>query len=150
MTAHSWGYLADDSVAASIIDDALSAADGHAEFADVRLIEAEEMRLYTQLGADSDERLEHNMGIGVRVLVDGTWGFAARPLQDSHDAVKRDPTGLGHGQSIGGDQRTGAPGTDVRSQWPVRNRSRDRPVLGERHDQAAAAVRRPFQRNASA
>ena len=87
MTAHSWGYLADDSVAASIIDDALSAADGHAEFADVRLIEAEEMRLYTQLGADSDERLEHNMGIGIRVLVDGTWGFAARPLQDSRDAA---------------------------------------------------------------
>ena len=87
MTAHSWGHLADDSVASSIIDDALAAADGHAEFADVRVIEAEELRLYTQLGADSDERLEHNMGIGVRVLVDGTWGFAARPLQDSRDAA---------------------------------------------------------------
>src|SRR4051812_47055645 len=87
VTAHCWGHLTDDSVASSIIDEALSAADGHAEFADVRVIEAEELRLYSQLGADSDERLEHNMGIGVRVLVNGTWGFSARPLQDGHDAV---------------------------------------------------------------
>jgi TldD protein len=88
VTAHDWGSLADDAAATSLIDSALSVADGVSEFADVRLIEAEELRLYSQLGADPDERLEHNLGIGVRVLVDGTWGFAARPVQDAADAVR--------------------------------------------------------------
>src|SRR6478735_7076530 len=77
MTAHDWGDLAADAAADAILDEALAAADGHCQFADVRLIEAEELRLYTQLGADPDERLEHNLGVGVRVLVDGIWGFAA-------------------------------------------------------------------------
>ncbi|GAA2009276.1 TldD protein [Nakamurella flavida] len=86
MTAHDWGSLADDAAATVLIDSALSVADGAAEFADVRLIEGEELRLYSQLGADPDERREHTMGIGVRVLVDGTWGFAARPVQDARDA----------------------------------------------------------------
>ncbi len=87
MTAHDWGDLAADAAADAILDEALAAADGHSQFADVRLIEAEELRLYTQLGADPDERSEHNLGVGVRVLVDGTWGFAARPVQDSGDAA---------------------------------------------------------------
>ena len=88
MTAHAWGDLADDAAATVIMEIALDTALGHAEFADVRLIEAEELRLYTQLGADADERVEHNLGIGVRVLVDGTWGFAARPVQDTADAAR--------------------------------------------------------------
>lgn len=87
MAAHHWGDLADDHTATAIMDEALEAANGHSQFADVRLIEAEELRLYAQQGADPDERLEHNLGIGVRVLVDGTWGFAARPVQDSTDAA---------------------------------------------------------------
>lgn len=85
MTAHAWGYLADDATARAIIDSALEAVDGTAEFADVRLIEAEEMRLYGRYGADPDERIEHNLGIGVRVFVAGAWGFAARALQESDD-----------------------------------------------------------------
>jgi TldD protein len=84
--AHTWGALADDASARAIIDDALAVADAQASFADVRLIEAEEMRLYAQLGGDADERVEHNAGIGVRVLVDGAWGFASRPLLDAADA----------------------------------------------------------------
>ncbi|WP_370615208.1 TldD/PmbA family protein [Mumia sp. Pv 4-285] len=85
-SAHVWGELADDAVADRIVESALAVADGHSEYADVRLIEAEEMRLYTQVGADPDERLEHSRGIGVRVLVDGAWGFASRPLMDREDA----------------------------------------------------------------
>jgi TldD protein len=87
MTAHSWGSLVADAAARGVIDQALAAVEGHAEFADVRLVECEELRLYGQLGADPDERIEHSMGIGVRVLVDGAWGFASRPLLDSTDAV---------------------------------------------------------------
>jgi TldD protein len=86
MSAHSWGSLADDAAARTILDGALDAV-GRAEFADVRLIEAEEMRSYISLGGDPDERIEQNIGIGVRVLVDGQWGFAARPLASSADAL---------------------------------------------------------------
>ena len=87
MTAHCWGYLADDSAAASIIDDALSAAVGHAEFADVRLIEAEELRLYTQLGARFRRapRTQHGdrrPGAGRRAL-----GIRGPAALDGHDAV---------------------------------------------------------------
>ncbi|GLZ40864.1 TldD/PmbA family protein [Actinokineospora sp. NBRC 105648] len=87
MSAHGWGALADDAVAREIVEVALDAVDGRAEYADVRLVEAEEMRAYRAQGADIDERLEHNLGIGVRVLVDGVWGFAARPLGETADAA---------------------------------------------------------------
>ncbi|MEU5690761.1 TldD/PmbA family protein [Actinosynnema sp. NPDC020468] len=87
MSAHGWGSLADDATARALVEVALEELDGRAEHADVRLVEAEELRVYRQLGADVDERLEHSLGIGVRVLVDGVWGFAARPLADGADAV---------------------------------------------------------------
>jgi TldD protein len=85
MSAHQWGSLADNEAARGILESALGAV-GRAEFADARLIEAEEMRSYISLGGDPDERIEQNIGIGVRVLVDGQWGFAARPLADLKDA----------------------------------------------------------------
>lgn len=87
MNAHGWGALADDGAARELIETALDAVAGSAQYADVRLVEAEELRVYRQLGADTDDRVEHNLGIGVRVLVDGNWGFAARPLGESTDAT---------------------------------------------------------------
>jgi len=87
MTAHDWGALGDDGVARAILDSALDTVDGRVEYADARLIECEELRSYAQLGADPDERIEQNIGIGVRVLVDGQWGFAARPLAAHADAA---------------------------------------------------------------
>lgn len=82
MSAHEWGDLASDESAAVLLDHALSTVD-RVEYADVRLVEAEELRAYHQLGRDPDERLEHSLGIGVRVLVDGAWGFASAPLTDA-------------------------------------------------------------------
>ena len=80
-TGHAWGALADDAAAVGLLEEALAAADvPGASFADARLIEAEEARLYTDRNGDLDERTEHNAGIGVRVLVDGAWGFASLPL----------------------------------------------------------------------
>ncbi|WP_018680371.1 TldD/PmbA family protein [Actinokineospora enzanensis] len=87
MSPHGWGALADDATAAALVEAALDAVDGRVEHADVRLVEAEELRVYRRLGADVDERVEHTLGIGVRVLVDGVWGFAACPLADSAEAV---------------------------------------------------------------
>ncbi|MEU7874453.1 TldD/PmbA family protein [Dactylosporangium sp. NPDC049140] len=86
MSGHDWGSLGDDTAAARILDSALGAVAGRVQFADARLIEAEELRSYVQKGADPDERIEGNIGIGVRVLVDGQWGFAARPLAEHADA----------------------------------------------------------------
>lgn len=86
MSAHCWGELAADEAADAVLDRALAAVDGMADFADVRLVEGEELRAYHQGGHEPDERLEWTIGLGVRVLVDGAWGFAARPLDDLADA----------------------------------------------------------------
>jgi TldD protein len=83
MDAHQWGDLRDDTVAAALLAETMSVLDGRASYGDARLVEAEELRLYHQLGRDPDERLEGSVGIGVRVLVDGSWGFAAAPLTDA-------------------------------------------------------------------
>ncbi len=82
MTAHEWGDLATDRSADTVLDNALAALDG-VDYADVRLVEGEELRAYHQLGQDPDERVEHTIGIGVRVLCDGAWGFASMPLTDA-------------------------------------------------------------------
>src|ERR1700723_1563464 len=81
--AHLWGDLADDEAAAALLASAMSTIDSRVEYGDARLVEAEELRLYHQLDRDPDERLEKSIGIGVRVLVDGSWGFAAAPLSDA-------------------------------------------------------------------
>jgi len=82
LNAHLWGDLADDEAAAALLASAMSTIDNRVDYGDARLVEAEELRLYHQLGRDPDERLEKSAGIGVRVLVDGSWGFAAAPLTD--------------------------------------------------------------------
>ncbi len=85
---HGWGSLADEAVAVELLEQALQAVQGEVEFADVRLVECEELRLYHRLAADADERSESNLGIGVRVLVDGAWGFASRPLAGTGDPAQ--------------------------------------------------------------
>ena len=60
MSAHTWGSL-DDTSATALMEEALAAATGEGvTFADVRLVEAEEERLYTDLRGELDERREHN------------------------------------------------------------------------------------------
>ncbi|WP_083283639.1 TldD/PmbA family protein [Humibacillus sp. DSM 29435] len=83
--AHDWGDLADDGSATSLLEQALAVLPRDVEFADVRLVEAEELRAYHRHEGDPDERREYNVGIGVRVLVGGAWGFASRPLGASGD-----------------------------------------------------------------
>ncbi|MGI3782193.1 MAG: TldD/PmbA family protein [Janthinobacterium lividum] len=86
-TGHGWGGL-DDVTALALLEEALAAATGPGvDFADVRLVEAEEERLYTDSHGDLDERREHNAGIGVRVLRDGAWGFASAPLDGAGSAA---------------------------------------------------------------
>ena len=87
--AHRWGDLGDGLAAAGpLLDAAIGAAAApDVSYADVRLSEAEELRLYATSGRATDERVEGNLGIGVRVLADGVWGFASRPLREASDAA---------------------------------------------------------------
>jgi TldD protein len=83
VSAHDWGSIRTGSQAATLLDNALDeAVAGGAQFAEVRLVECEELRHYTVLGSPPDRRTELDLGISVRVLVDGVWGFASRPLED--------------------------------------------------------------------
>jgi TldD protein len=85
-SAHRWGVVS-RSTATVLLSSAIAhARDAGAEFCDVRLSETEEMRLYAVSGVAPDERIEGHAGIGVRVLVNGVWGFASRPLRDEDDA----------------------------------------------------------------
>lgn len=84
--AHAWGDLTDQD-AQKLLDEALDTVASRAQFADARLVEAEELRSYQGTGHDPDDRLERTLGIGVRVLAGGAWGFASRPLSDPGDAA---------------------------------------------------------------
>ncbi|MGH3395295.1 MAG: PmbA/TldA family metallopeptidase, partial [Streptosporangiaceae bacterium] len=87
--AHQWGDLAGGLPAAGPLLDAAvgEAAAAGAQYADVRLSETQELRLYAVSGRAPDERVEGSLGLGVRVLVDGVWGFASLPLREAGDAV---------------------------------------------------------------
>jgi TldD protein len=86
-SAHDWGACADDAAAEPVLEAALDAATGPGvAYADVRLVEIEETRLYATAGSAPDERQEHTLGIGVRVLDHGVWGFAAMPVDDEAGA----------------------------------------------------------------
>lgn len=88
-SAHRWGDLSGGlDTAGPLLDGAIgTAAAGKASYADVRLSETQELRLYAVSGRAPDERIESSLGIGVRVLVDGVWGFASRPLREASDAA---------------------------------------------------------------
>ena len=85
--AHAWGGL-DDATARGLLEEALAAATGAGvTFADVRLVEAEEERLYTDLRGELDERREHNAGLGVRVLRDGVVQHGDQVPRERHVIV---------------------------------------------------------------
>jgi TldD protein len=85
--AHRWGELSGGLAGvADLLEAAIDEAQAlGASFADARLSETEELRLYAVSGRPVDERLEGNAGIGVRALVDGAWGFASIPLAGNDD-----------------------------------------------------------------
>ena len=85
--AHRWGDLSGGlECVAGLLEAAIDEARAlGASFADARLSETEELRLYAVSGRPVDERLEGNAGIGVRALLDGAWGFASIPLAGEDD-----------------------------------------------------------------
>jgi TldD protein len=111
--AHRWGDLAGGlATAGPLLDAAVSAAaGGGASYADVRLSETQELRLYAVSDRAPDERTEGSLGLGVRVLVDGVWGFASRPLRDAADAVAaaRDALANARAAAVGSRERVTLP-----------------------------------------
>jgi TldD protein len=72
-----------------LIDLALDGAErGGASYADIRISERETESLTVKNGALQSASLDRSAGFGVRVLVDGAWGFAASARLDP-DAVER-------------------------------------------------------------
>jgi len=61
-----------------IAEDALGAAEGRGvTYADVRVVETRTRHLATKNGKVGSLASSHSLGVGVRVLLDGCWGFAA-------------------------------------------------------------------------
>lgn len=61
-----------------IAEDALGAAEGRGvTYADVRVVETRTRRLATKNGKVGSLASSQSLGVGVRVLLDGCWGFAA-------------------------------------------------------------------------
>lgn len=66
----------------------LAAQSGGAEYADVRVVEFEEERIYVVTEREVDWRSEHSFGIGVRVIAHGAWGFASQSLGEDDAGVE--------------------------------------------------------------
>jgi len=79
----SWGWSGDEPLVRGMAEEAVELAQVRgAEYADARVVEVEEERFYATLTGDPDCRREHSLGIGVRVLLQGRWGFGARAHGD--------------------------------------------------------------------
>ncbi|MGC8473451.1 MAG: TldD/PmbA family protein, partial [Candidatus Dormibacteria bacterium] len=74
-TASSWAWAHSEAEARAVAQEAVDLALGRgATYADARLVEVVEERLYAASGRDPDWRLEQVVGLGVRVLLRGAWG----------------------------------------------------------------------------
>ena len=70
-----------------LIDRALDAAQrGGAAYADVRVVEREDEGLTVKNGALEAASSNRSAGLGVRVLVDGAWGFSSSALLEPEEA----------------------------------------------------------------
>ena len=88
VAADGWGWAADERAARASAAEAVEFARSHgASYADARVVEIEEERLYLRLDGELDIRREHTLGIGVRVIARGMWGFGSRSLGPADAAV---------------------------------------------------------------
>src|SRR3979409_655827 len=76
-----------------------AALDAGAGYADVRVQEIETEELAVRNGVLETAELATSAGVGVRVLVDGAWGFAATSDLDGHDPVAAARLGWAVGRS---------------------------------------------------
>lgn len=74
-----WGWGGDAAAvriaAGEAVDFALAKG---ASYVDARVVEIEEERVYARLDGEADLRREHTIGIGVRLILGGMWGFGSQ------------------------------------------------------------------------
>ena len=72
-----------------LIDRALDAAQrGGASYADIRLVEREDESLTVKNGALESASTDGSAGFGVRVLVDGAWGFSSSSMTEPEEVER--------------------------------------------------------------
>ena len=72
-----------------LIDRALDAAErSGASYADIRLVERESESLTVKNGALESAEAQRTAGLGVRLLLDGAWGFASSGLLEPDEAER--------------------------------------------------------------
>lgn len=72
-----------------LIDRALDAAQrGGASYADIRLVDREDESLTVKNGALESASIDGSAGFGVRVLVDGAWGFSSSSVSDPEEVER--------------------------------------------------------------
>ena len=69
-----------------LVSRALDTAARSAQYADVRLVETSQERFVVRNGVVDTLSMDESLGIGVRVLVDGAWGFASSNLLSPAEA----------------------------------------------------------------
>src|SRR5438874_11138823 len=80
-----------------LIDRALDTAErSGASYADIRLVERESESLTVKNGALEAAEAQRTAGLGVRILLDGAWGFASSGLLEADEAerVAREAAGV--------------------------------------------------------
>ena len=88
-TASAWAWAHSEDEARALAQEAVDLALGRgAAYADARLVEVVEERLYAASGREPDWRLEQVVGLGVRVLLRGAWGFGSRVLGPTSQAIE--------------------------------------------------------------
>ena len=72
-----------------LIDRALDAAErSGASYADIRLVERESESLTVKNGALESAEAQRTAGLGVRLLLEGAWGFASSGLLEPDEAER--------------------------------------------------------------
>src|SRR5947207_10284020 len=80
-----------------LIDRALDAAErSGATYADIRIVERDGESLTVKNGALESAEAQRSAGLGVRLLMDGAWGFASSALLEPDEAerVTREAAGV--------------------------------------------------------
>lgn len=118
-----WGWGGYEPAIQALAGEALLVArSGGAEYADVRVVELEEERIYAVTGREVDWRSEHSYGVGVRVLRYGAWGFGSRALGDAEAGVNAAGAALlmaGNDDTAGGASLPPQPGHQGRYATPM-------------------------------
>ncbi len=78
----------------NLVSGALDAAASRAQYADVRLVETSQQRFVVRNGVVDTLAMDESLGIGIRVLVDGAWGFASSNLLSPAEAVRTAETAV--------------------------------------------------------